>query len=563
MAAAMKTRPPVDQDLLAVIGPDAIIEAKRRLAMLDAVAYAATRMVAGDWRDHIQDFLKRLGRATEMSRVTLFEVHEGANGGRVQSCRFDWADRGLSPISADPRYHGMPISDDGNSGKLDDWAARRERGEIVKARLSETTGYTRQVFLEHGTLSFISVPIMVGKKWWGFLGFDDCKEERRWGSEEIHVLKTAAALIAGAIEREQADERIKLSEERYALAARGANDGLFDWDIASGKTFFSPRLHEVLGLEAGDLGQTVDALIDRFVKTDADFLRATLRHKFQRREETFDLECRHEPYPGTTQWIVLRGLIVYGEEGPRRVVGGLRDVTRQMDVQKRLSEAERKRANLARYFSPNMVDGLMQSGGRLDEARTQKVTVLFADIWGYTTISSRLPPMQLMALLRELLRMFEKAIFANGGTLDKFLGDGLMATFGTPEAGPRDAANALSCASAMADAIARWNRKRRENGLQPMYLGIGLHHGDVVLGDIGSERRMEFAVIGDTVNVASRVQEMTRALDIAVLASDGVINAARAEAGEDAVKEFTDMGEHELRGRGGKIRLWGRAAEKS
>ncbi|MGE0239909.1 MAG: adenylate/guanylate cyclase domain-containing protein, partial [Parvibaculaceae bacterium] len=429
-------------------------------------------------------------------------------------------------------------------------------------KLSETTGYTRQVFLEHGTLSFISVPIMVGRTWWGFLGFDDCKDERDWSSEEIHVLKTAAALIAGAVEREAADERIRLSEERYALAARGAHDGLFDWDVASGRTFFSPRLHEVLGREPQSLGDNIDGLVDLFVKSDGDFLRATLRHKFARREETFDIECRHEPGPGRTQWIVMRGLIVYDGKAPRRVVGGLRDITRQMEVQKRLSDAERKRANLARYFSPNMVDGLMQSGGRLDEARTQKVTVLFADIWGYTTMSAAMPPLELMALMRELLRMFEKAIFANSGTLDKFLGDGLMATFGTPKAGPRDAANALACACAMADAIARWNRKRRETGLKPMYLGIGLHHGDVVLGDIGSERRMEFAVIGDTVNVASRIQDMTRALDIAVLASDGVIAAARAEAGEAAVKEFTDTGEHELRGRQGKIRLWSRAAEK-
>jgi class 3 adenylate cyclase/PAS domain-containing protein len=561
MAADMKTRPPVDQDLLAVIGPDAIIEAKRRLAMLDTIAYAATLVVPGNWRDHAQDFLKRLGRATEVSRVTLFEVHRGPKGHRVQSCRFDWADNGLTPLSDDPRYRDMPISD-ADDPEAGDWAQKRERGEIVQARLSETTGYTRQVFLEHGTLSFISVPIMVRRKWWGFLGFDDCKEERRWSPEDVHVLKTAAALIAGAIEREQADETIRLSEERYALAARGANDGLFDWDLVTDKTFFSPRLHEVLGLAPGSLGSAIDALTGRFVKADGDFLRATFRHKFARREETFDLECRHEPRPGVTQWIVMRGLIVYGKEGPRRVVGGLRDITKQMEVQKRLSEAERKRANLARYFSPNMVEGLMQTGGRLDEARTQPVTVLFADIWGYTSISAAMPPLQLMALLRELLRMFEKAIFAHGGTLDKFLGDGLMATFGTPKAGSRDAANALACASAMADAISRWNAKRRDSGLKPLYLGIGLHHGDVVLGDIGSERRMEFAVIGDTVNVASRIQEMTRALDIAVLASDRVIQAARGEAGDAATRDFTDRGEHELRGRTGKIRLWSRPADK-
>lgn len=558
----MKTRPPVDQDLLAVIGPDAIVEAKRRLAMLDAIAYAAARMMAGDWRDHVQDFLKRLGRATDMSRVTLFEVHPGPDGHRVQSCRFDWAGQGLSPLTTDPRYRNMPLSDGQDPEQLGEWAQKRERGEIVQAKLSETTGYTRQVFLEHGTLSFISVPIMVGRKWWGFLGFDDCKEERGWSAEEIHVLKTAAALIAGAVEREQADEKIRLSEERYALAARGAYDGLFDWDVKTGKIFLSPRLHEVLGLPPASLDQTIDALIALFVKADGDFLRATFRHKFERREENFDIECRYEPKPGVTQWIVMRGLIVYGQEGPRRIVGALRDITRQMEVQKRLSEAERKRANLARYFSPNMVDGLMQTGGRLDEARTQRVSVLFADIWGYTSISAAMPPMQVMALLRELLRMFEKAIFAHGGTLDKFLGDGLMATFGTPKAGPRDAANALACAAAMADAIAQWNAKRRASGLKPMHLGIGLHHGDVVLGDIGSERRMEFAVIGDTVNVASRIQEMTRTLNIAVLASDDVVRAARQEAGEDAVREFGDSGEHELRGRTGKIRLWSRAAER-
>jgi PAS domain S-box-containing protein len=557
----MKPRPPVDQDLLAVIGPEAIVEADRRLAMLDAIAYAATRMVAGDWRDHVGDFLARLGRATDMSRVTLFEVHAGASGQRVQSCRFDWAVKGLQRISGDPRYWNMPLSD-GDPGRLDDWSKKRERGEIVQAKLSETSGYTRQVFLEHGTLSFVSVPLMVARKWWGFLGFDDCKEERGWSTEEIHVLKTAAALIAGAIGREKADEKIRVSEERYALAARGANDGLFDWDVASGRTFFSPRLHEVLGLTPGSLAGGMDSLIKCFIKSDGDFLRASLDHKFERREETFDLECRHELKSGATQWVVLRGLIVYDDNGARRVVGGLRDVTRQMEVQKRLSEAERKRANLARYFSPNMVEGLMQSGGRLDEARTQRVTVLFADIWGYTNVSAAMPPLQLMTLLRELLRMFERVIFANGGTLDKFLGDGLMATFGTPEAGPRDAANALACASQMADQIARWNRKRRQNGLKPMLLGIGLHHGDVVLGDIGSERRMEFAVIGDTVNVASRIQEMTRSLNIAVLASDEVIEAARREAGKEAVSEFDDRGEHALRGREGTVRLWGRAAER-
>jgi PAS domain S-box-containing protein len=540
----------------------ALVDAERRLGMLDAVAYAATRLVAGaEWRDHVGDFLARLGQATEMSRVTLFEVHAGPDGYRVQTCRYDWAEPALAPLSTDPRYQNMPLSDDGNPGNLNDWSKRRERGEIVQATLAETTGYTRDVFVEHGTLSFLSVPVMVDGKWWGFLGFDDCREERVWSEAEIHVLKTAAALIAGAIERERASEQIRLSEERYALAARGSNDGLWDWDVASGRTFFSPRIYEVMGLEPGSLGEDIEALIGAFIAADADYLRAMLKHKFARREDSFDIECRFEAKSGGRRWFVMRGLIVYDGDKPRRVVGGLRDITRRMEVQKALSETERKRANLARYFSPNMVSDLMQSGGRLTEARSQIVTVLFADIWSFSRVSARLSGNDVMSLLREYLGLVEKAVFAHGGTLDKFLGDGLMATFGTPEAGPRDAANALACARAMTEAVVRWNLRRQERKLQPLRLGIGLHHGEVVLGDIGSERRMEFAVLGDTVNVASRIQEMTRKLNIAILASDAVIGAAKKAAGREAIQGFHNMGHQSLRGRGGTVRLWGRAAE--
>jgi adenylate cyclase len=260
--------------------------------------------------------------------------------------------------------------------------------------------------------------------------------------------------------------------------------------------------------------------------------------------------------------VVLRGLIVYGEGSAQRLVGAMRDITERIEFQQRLTEIESKRANLARYFSPNIVNELMQSGGRLDFARTQIVTVLFVDIIGFTRVSATLTSTSTMALLREYLAIFEEAVFAHGGTLDKFLGDGLMATFGTPRTGPEDATNAVRTARMMGERIVAWNAKRIAAGLPPLRIGIGLHHGEVVLGDIGGEQRMEFAVIGNTVNVANRIEAMTRQLDIAILASQDVLDAVRRENHPEVLEGFLDFGERRLRGHEGLIRLWGRAVER-
>ena len=173
----------------------ALIELARRTAMLDAVGYAATQIVAAaDWRTGIQELLDRLGRATEVSRVTLFEVHSGPGAKPVQSCRYDWAEPGMALLSGDPRYQNMSLADEDRPGELGDWSRRRQRGEIIQAVLRELDGYARQVFLEHGTLSFASVPIMLGETWWGFLGFDDCRQERVWSPLEIDVLMRSASI---------------------------------------------------------------------------------------------------------------------------------------------------------------------------------------------------------------------------------------------------------------------------------------------------------------------------------------------------------------------------------
>ncbi|MGH6928407.1 MAG: PAS domain S-box protein [Dongiaceae bacterium] len=792
------------------VGPqDALGELNRRTAMLDAIGYAATRMVVGaDWQAGIQELLNRFGHATGSSRVSLFEIHPGPTGQLAESCRYDWTEPGQPTMSSDPRYQNMPLIDE--HGVVDEWTVQRQRGEVVQAKLSDLTGYNRQVFEDTATLSFISVPIMLRTGCWGFLAFDDCHREREWTSVEIDVLQTAASLIAGAIERAQAEERLRLSEERYALAARGAADGLWDWDVVADRAYFSPRLHEILGLGDGALGDRMSMLLGCFATEDADRVSEYLRTRFAGLKRKFRFEVRSREPADNPHWFVARGMIVYDGERPARVVGSMRDITdvkiaesklrtltddapvllcmidpedrlvfansrfleffgRTLDdiaggrwdwtkdihpddlpeIQRRGSEAlscrvsvemehrvrrhdgeyrwvqetevarftpegafvgfvgalvditdrklaetafrasearasaildnaldaiisideagrvvefnqaasrifgytrsealgkvlgdlivppslrekhkgglhhyvttgegrifgrlvevdgqradgslvpvelavaevqlpqgrlftgilrdvserrrfqaelsdiERRRAVLARHFSPNMVDELMRTGGQLDAVRTQPITVMFADLFNFTALSAAMPMTDVVGLLRSFHALVEEAVFGNEGTLDKYIGDGVMATFGTPRPGPRDATNAVAGARAIVQGINRWNREREATRRRPIRIGVGLHYGEATLGNVGSARRFEHTVVGETVNLASRIEALTRVLDIALLVSEAVVEAVRREGGDQILAGFKDMGIHAIRGHKRPVNLWGLAA---
>ena len=189
---------------------------------------------------------------------------------------------------------------------------------------------------------------------------------------------------------------------------------------------------------------------------------------------------------------------------------------------------ERERTNLARYFSPNVVEQLSKNDEPLKQVRTENVAVLFADIVGFTAYADGRSPAEVIGTLRRFHERMEREIFRHEGTLDKYLGDGLMATFGTPFPGASDAGNALRCAQTMLGTIDDLNRERRHRGEPPIRISIGLHYGQVVLGDIGLNR-LEFAVIGTTVNAASRLESLTREFGCAIIASDDLVQRASAE----------------------------------
>ena len=234
-------------------------------------------------------------------------------------------------------------------------------------------------------------------------------------------------------------------------------------------------------------------------------------------------------------------------------------VQRARRLVERQAVAERERANLSRYFSPNLVDELAQTDQPLGPTRQQEVAVLFADLVGFTRLAETLAPPAVIALLREFHGRMQAVVFAHGGTVDKYIGDAVMATFGTPRVGPADATNALRAAAAMRAAVADWNAVRAARGEAPVRIGVGVHFGAVVLGDIGGESRVEFAVLGDTVNVAARLERLTRDLDVSLVASDAVVGAARREdagGGAALLAELRPGPPQTLRGRSEPVGVW-------
>jgi adenylate cyclase len=173
-------------------------------------------------------------------------------------------------------------------------------------------------------------------------------------------------------------------------------------------------------------------------------------------------------------------------------------------VVRRVGETERVRRLFARYTSDAVVEEILRSGDVVLTGEKRQVTVLFADIRNFTSLSESLPAEQVMGILNEVLGQLADAVLGYGGTLDKFLGDGLMAVFGAPVRHDDDARRAVDCALAMMDAV------RVRNGRQPaggpsIELGIGINTGQAIAGSLGSARRTEYTCIGDAVNVASRL----------------------------------------------------------
>jgi len=192
-----------------------------------------------------------------------------------------------------------------------------------------------------------------------------------------------------------------------------------------------------------------------------------------------------------------------------------------------ISGEKRVRSTMARYMDPAIADQLVRSDEDLLGGKSIEATVLFSDIRGFTTVSEELGPPGTVALLNEYFTIMVECIQSRGGMLDKFIGDAIMAAFGLPVAHDDDPDRAVQSAIAMIEALFVWNDVRISEGRKPIEMGVGLNTDLVVAGNIGSPKRMDFTMIGDGVNLASRLESACKEYSARILISDRTLCALR------------------------------------
>ena len=210
------------------------------------------------------------------------------------------------------------------------------------------------------------------------------------------------------------------------------------------------------------------------------------------------------------------------------------------------------------YVPKQLVLRMMQGGKAVDATEERVLTIMFTDIRGFSTIAEHMDAGEIAGFLNEHFDMLAGPIEAEGGTVDKYIGDAIMAFWGAPERMPDHAARALRAAADIQRLVQADNKRRLDTGEPKLAIRIGIHTGAVVVGNIGSQNRINYTIVGDPVNIASRIDSLAKELatdeDCIVLVSGDACEHANIQA--DASFDLSPLGEREIRGREGTVKIF-------
>jgi len=313
-------------------------------------------------------------------------------------------------------------------------------------------------------------------------------------------------------------ERMALMDDLQNLVA--ASPAVIYTTKASGDfacTFVSENLLSTMGYAPWEMREDPKFWSKRLHPEDASRVYKELGSLIERGEGATEYRFRHRR--GHYLWIQDTLKVIRDNEGnPKELVGSWADISDRKQIESELQrvagDVERRnrfiRETFGRYLTDEVVDTLLESPRSLHiGGEKRNVTMMLTDLRGFTSLSERLAPKWVVTILNRYLSTMVKVIKQYGGTIDEFIGDAIFVLFGAPVWHEDDAQRAVACAVAMQLAMTSVNEQNKEEDLPDLELGIGVHTGQVVVGNIGSLERMKYGVVGSHVNLASRIQSCT------------------------------------------------------
>ena len=485
---AIATEESTNADLRRLLDVNISISSEMQLgALLKKIVHATTLVIRAD-RSSL--FLHD-SRSDELWSVVAEGVEE-------REIRFP-ADQGLAGWVL---QNGEPVN------LADAYADAR-----FNARIDAETGYH--------THSVLTVPVSArdGKRL-GVLQALNRKDSPAFGGDDAERMQAFAAQAAVAIENATLFTEVQAERNYNESILRSMSSGVVTLDQGLTAAKLNAAAQRILETQAGEVS---GAGVRGWLETSGLLGEVEAVAAGGNPKTLLDADIRTAA--GHTISANLSIVPLIGDQGATGLLVIVEDIT----------EGKRLAGVMRRFMTQKVVDQVM---GREDDVlfgRACEATVLFADIRGFTTLAENLGPRETVEMLNEIFTELFEAVAAADGLLDKFIGDAIMAVYGAPISSGRDPQNAVESAVAMARMIEQLNLKRRAKRVPDLRLGVGIASGEVVAGAIGSPKRMDYTVIGDSVNLASRLEAITKVYQAGIVVCEAT---ARAVEGLHPLREL-------------------------